>query len=424
VAIESAKPLPDMYNRVIATLEGKKADRLPFIDRMELWYSSHSRAGTLPERYQAESADAADSVLSVFTVPIPKGTKGMTAGQIHRDLGFGQQIQMICHARRLHGVELILKLEGETYYHETNPVIEYFPRLFSDLQRDKAGEQTAEFITPVGTLTTKTILTPEVIEMGGVPLMIEHPFKDVSDLTIYEYIFERAEFVPGFEAVYQTQERLGNFGFVAAMMNRIPFQQLALDHVGEINFFYMIYDHPQVVDRLMKLFDEVALDDLRHLAAFDWPYVQFDDNLDGFITNPRLFKKYCLTYYQRYTDILHGQGKKVGSHTDGDLKLILPLLAECGLDVAESVSPEPLTGYTFDDAWMAWKDTGPMIWGGIPSPLLEAHTPEAKLHAFIDHVLETVGDRPIILGISDLVMPNNLIERVRYIAERIEQHEI
>ena len=63
-----------------------------------------------------------------------------------------------------------------------------------------------------------------------------------------------------------------------------------------------------------------------------------------------------------------------------------------------------------------------MIWGGIPSPLLEEHTPEEKLHEFIDHILETVGDRPIILGISDLVMPNNLIERVRYIAERIEQH--
>lgn len=420
--MENEKTPPNMYHRVLSMLEGKKPDRIPFIDRMELWYSAHTLNGTLPDRYKAETSDAAASIMSLFAVPIAAGTRGMTLSQIHRDLGFGQQMQMICHARRLKGVELIQKLDGEVFYHQKDPVIQFFPRIFSLLTRDKPGEQTAEFITPVGTLTIKSILTPEVIQQGGIPLMTEHPFKDISDYAIYEYIFERAEFVPRFEEVHETQKQLGEFGFVISMLNRIPFQQLALDHVGEINLFYMIYDHPDVVDKLMSLFDQVMLDDLNHLADFDWPYVQFDDNLDGFITNPRLFKKFCLPYYQKYTDILHGQNKKVGSHTDGDLKLILSQLTESGLDVAESVSPAPLTGYTFDDAWQAWKDSGPMIWGGIPSPLLEEHTPEEKLHKFVDHILETVGDRPIILGISDLVMPNNLIERVRYIAERIEQH--
>jgi len=254
--------------------------------------------------------------------------------------------------------------------------------------------------------------------------LTEHPFKDVSDYSIYEYIFEHAEFVAGYDAVEETQASLGNIGFVAPMLNRIPFQQLALDHVGEVNLFYMIYDYPDMVDKLMKLLHQVMLEDLEQVAAFDWPYVQFDDNLDGFITNPQLFEKYCLPYYQQYADILHGQGKKVGSHTDGDLKRLMPLLAECGLDVAESFSPSPLTSCTFDDAWDAWKESGPIIWGGIPSPLLEDHTPEEDLRAYIDHVLQTVADSPIILGIGDMVMPNNSIDRVRYIAERVEEHTL
>jgi hypothetical protein len=405
-------------------LRGEKPDRLPFIDRLELWYSSHSRAGTLPKRFDDRSTDASSSLISVFTVPVPKGTPGLLLTDIHRDIGFGQQIQTICHARRFRGVELVLKLDGETFYHEKDPLIEYFPRLFDKLQRDKPGETTAEFVTPLGTLTTKTVLTPEIIEQGGVPLMTEHPFKDVSDYPAFEYLFEHAEFVPRFDTVRETQEKLGDIGFVIPLLNRIPFQQLVLDHIGEVDFFYMIYDHPDIVDKLMTLLDTVILNDLEQVKQFEWPYIQFDDNLDGFITNPRLFEKYCLLNYQRYSETLHGQSKKVGSHTDGNLKPLLSLLADCGLDVAESFSPAPLTECTFDNAWEAWQETGPMIWGGIPSPLLEPHTSEEKFHNYIDHLFETVGNRGIILGIGDMVMPNNSVERLRYIAERIETHKL
>lgn len=415
---------PNIYDRVVTVLSGGKPDRLPFIERMDLWYSSHARAGTLPERFQQVSEDPPPQVMSVFSVPVPEDAPAKRLTEIHREIGMGQQVQMICHARRLRGVELKLTLNGETFYHEKDPVIEYFPRLFSDLQRDKPGETLAEFITPRGTLTTKTALSPEVIEQGGVPLMREHPVKGLDDIPALMYIFEHAEFVPGFDKVQDTQDKMGEIGFVIPMLNRHPFQQLALDHVGEVSLFYMIYDDPEAVDEMMAMLDEVTMEDLRSVAEFDWPYIQFDDNLDGMITNPKLFQKYSLPYYQKYTEILHNQGKKVGSHTDGNLIRLLELLAETGLDVAESFSPAPLTECTFADAWQAWQEKGPLIWGGIPSPILEESTTEADFKGYIDHVLEIVGDQPIIFGIGDLVLPNNSIDRVQYIAERVEAHSL
>lgn len=42
----------------------------------------------------------------------------------------------------------------------------------------------------------------------------------------------------------------------------------------------------------------------------------------------------------------------------------------------------------------------------------------------IEHLLQLIGDRPIILGVGDAVMSNNDLDRVRYIAERIENHPI
>ena len=424
MAIESRNVLPNMYNRVLSMLHGEKPDRIPFIDRMELWYSAHTLNGTIPDKYKDDTSDAGASVMSLFAVPIAKGTRDMTLGRIHRDLGFGQQIQMICHGRRLRGVEIKLELNGKTYHHEKDPCIDYLPRMFTKLVGDRPGETVATISTPAGRLTARSALNSAQIATGATPIMTEHPVKEIDDFKVIEYIFEKSEFVPHFDEVQDVQDKLGDIGFVAPMMNRIPFQQLALDFVGETQFFYMLYDHPDVIDRMLALIDQVLQEDIKRLGEFPWPYIQFDDNLDGVIANPKLFPKYCLPYYQRYTELLHAQGKKVGSHTDGNLKPLLDFLPETGLDVCESFSPAPLTDCEFDDAWHAFRERGPMIWGGIPSTILEESVSEEEFRRYVDHVFQMIADHPIILGIGDMVMSNNLIDRVRYIAERVEEHEI
>ena len=100
-----------------------------------------------------------------------------------------------------------------------------------------------------------------------------------------------------------------------------------------------------------RLLDEQMLDNLAPAGRLEAIYVEFPDNLHGGMTNPRLFARYCLPDYQRYIGVLHGQGRKVGSHTDGDVGPLLALLKESGLDVCESFSPFPLTACTFDEAW-------------------------------------------------------------------------
>jgi len=415
---------PDIYSRVVATLRGEKPDRLAFIDRMELWYSAHSRLGTLPEEFKKAGEDRSLNIMSTFAVPVPPELEVMRLTEIHRAIGFGQQYQTIAHARRLRGVELVLKLDGEMYLHEKDPIVDYFPRLFNLLQLDRPGETQAEFITPVGKLTTRSKLAPEMIETGAIPIMYEYPLKTPGDVATLEYIYEHAEFVSRFAEIQDIQSQLGGIGFVVPMLDRIPFQKTCLDLFGEVDFFYMLNDEPEMVERLLGLLDQVMQADIREVLEFDWPYIQFDDNLDGMITNPRLFQKYCLGAYQSYVDLLHAQGKKVGSHTDGNLKRLVNLLPETGLDVFESFSPAPLTDLSFEAGWIAWQGKAPIIWGGIPSTLLQPDVPEDELHRFVESTLELIGSQPVILGIGDMVMSNNLIERVRFIAERVESYAI
>lgn len=415
---------PNMYNRLLTTLQGGKPDRLPFVARMELWYSAHSRAGTLPPKYMEPSADQEPSVISTFTVPIRKDFTGARLTEIHRDIGMGQQLQGIAHSRRLRGVELILRLDDKEFYHEKDPVVDYFPRLFNDLLLDQPGDTTAEFITPKGTLIARSTLVEDMIANGTIPVLTEHPVKGLDDFPALEYIYTHAEFVPKFDWVYESQKRMGDIGFVAAFLDRIPWQKMALDLVGEVPTFYALYDNRPLIEKIMALMNEVTLDDIHHLKDLDWPYIQFDDNLDGMITNPKLFPEYCIPYYQRYTELFHAQGKKVGSHTDGNLKRLVPLLPETGLDVFESFTPFPLTELTFAEAFTAWRGKGPLISGGIPSSILQPDTSQEDFEKQIDDMLNLVGSDPILFGIADLVTADNLIDRVAYIAERIEEHEI
>ena len=392
-----------IHDRVTAVLAGEMPDRIPFVDRMELWYQSKIQEGTLPDVY-----------------------KGMSLNEVHAAVGMGRQKFAAPYAYKLHGVEVVFTFENEIIFRDSDPVYKYFPAAWApaEVPRDKAGTTTIQFTTPVGKLSIRYVYTDSLMQMGGAePYLAGHLIKDDKDYQTAEYIIERAEIVPCFDAVHEDEEQVGANGFVVPWLHRIPFQQVLLEYLGEVPLFNALYDSPGRLDRLIEVLDQKQVEILHQLAELQVPYVEFPDNIDGMMTNPNLFKKYSLPYYQKYSEILHAQGKKVGSHTDGDLCLLLQLLAETGLDVCESFSPAPLTECPFIEAWKVWQN-GPIIWGGIPSPILEERTGEDQFQEYVHSLLEVVGNRPIILGVGDMVLGNNLIERVRHIADVVEQHAL
>ena len=42
-----------------------------------------------------------------------------------------------------------------------------------------------------------------------------------------------------------------------------------------------------------------------------------------------------------------------------------------------------------------------------------------EFESFVDNLLQTVNQDPIIIGVGDMVLDNNLIERVKHIADRV-----
>lgn len=393
-------PPLSMYERVNAVLQGRRPDRHPFVTRLEAWYKSHSRSGTLPDRF-----------------------RGMSLRELHQALGVGQLKFRQPFRFHLRGVEVSASLNGEVFYRQWEPVVENFPGMWDIVSTEKPGETSIELRTAVGRLSLRHVMLPEGVFNATDPYLKEHLIKSEEDDRVVEYILERLEYIPAYAELAEEQARLGSMGFVVPLLLRIPFQQVLLEYLGETNLFYSLYDCPERVKRLLKVLDEQMLALLDCLAEFHWAYVEFPDNLHGLMTNPRLFREYCLPAYQRYTAILHAQGKRVGSHTDGDVKLLLSLLKDSGLDVCESFSPAPLTSCTFAEAWEAWQGR-PLIWGGLPSPIFEDGTSEEEFRGYIADLLERVGREAMIFGVVDLLLRHNSIARVEYVAQQLESRPI
>ena len=158
-----------IHDRVSAVLRGEKPDRIPFIDRFDVWYACHSRGGTLPEAFQ-----------------------GMSVAEIHRAVGMGQQKFLVPYALRLRGVEVVARFNGEEFYRETNPVLEYFCGTFDFMDYETPGVTTAELLTPVGKLRVQYILLEENVATGTEHYIKEHLIKSDEDYRTAEYLVEHA----------------------------------------------------------------------------------------------------------------------------------------------------------------------------------------------------------------------------------------
>ncbi len=93
-----------MKERVLAVLDGKLPDRLPFIDRIEIWYKGMLARGTMPPAYA-----------------------GMSLNQVHKAVGIGREKFSIPYALKLHGVDMRISFDDEVIYQEIDPDSAIFP---------------------------------------------------------------------------------------------------------------------------------------------------------------------------------------------------------------------------------------------------------------------------------------------------------
>ena len=102
--------------RVLMVLRGETPRHLPFVTRLETWFTAHQRSHTLPKKFHH-----------------------MTLDEVHQAVGVGRLKFTVPYKYRLKGVEVHTTFNGEDLTHQTDPVVENFPGLWDLVPTDRAG---------------------------------------------------------------------------------------------------------------------------------------------------------------------------------------------------------------------------------------------------------------------------------------------
>ncbi|MBT4098972.1 MAG: hypothetical protein HOE86_15080 [Gemmatimonadetes bacterium] len=360
--------------RLLAVMDHQRPDRVPWIPRLLLWYTAQVNRGTMPERYA-----------------------GLTLRELEKQLCMGTPARD-GHVFRTHqggDVEIREHQQGDSVLTETR--------------------------TPVGTVTTRQRSSSVLADAGIQALEVEHMIKEPADIDVVAYLIENQSYEATYDEYLAYEAQIGDDGYPLVQVGDVPFHHFLQKQAGYQNAFYLLADCPEKVEAHLRRMEEIERERVWPLlvsspARLLLHGLHFDSNL----TPPPLFERYITPYYQDLSAQLHHCGKTLCTHADNDSRLILGHMRDAGFDMAETFTTEPQVSCTLQQARDAW-GSNVIIWGGIPSVILEPTFSEADFEQYMAGVFTTIapGDA-FILGVADNVMPDALISRLERISDMVE----
>ena len=359
--------------RMLAIIKNKKADRIPWIPRLEIWYNYHKNMGTLPDKY-----------------------RGWALRDIERDLGMGTPARnAIIFSTQTENVEIRVSRRG--------------------------NETFTEYITPVGTASTRHMVVPELQKAGIEAYEIEHLIKRPEDYDVAEYIVEHTKITPAYDQYIAYDQEIGEDGLPMAAIGTCPMHRIMREYLGYEKAVYEMYDNPARIERFLRVLTDHAKEMQKIASESPAKMILHGFHFNSTMTSPPLFEEYFKPYFQEVAELFHSKGKILVYHADADSSLLLDLIRESGFDMAEVFATEPMVSCTLAQAREAWGDDI-IIWGGIPAVILCESFSDEEFEDYMKDLFETVAPgNSFILGVADNVMPETKFERIVRVSEMMEE---
>jgi len=369
---------------MLAAIRGEPTDRLPWAPRLDLWYAANKRAHTLPDKYRrAALIDILDDIDAGLHAVVPN----------FRDLRSPDD-----------DVDRALGI----YNFRTKPYRTVLENVRRDATRD-ADTTRVVYHTPSGDVETVTVYD-ESMRAAGITIshVAECAWKSPRDYAALIHIFKNARVKADYAGYSAFAERVGDRGIAVAFANGAasPMHLIQRELMSFENFCYEMHDRP---DEMRALADAIALWFRRLLevsVAAPADVLFLGGNYDSTMTYPPFFAEHIEPWLRNFADDLHGRGKFLLAHTDGENAGLLEHYLAARIDVADSVCPAPMTSLPLKEVRDAFAGRI-TIMGGVPSvALLGDSMPDKEFNVFLDKFFADLGrgDR-LILGISDTTPP-------------------
>jgi len=255
--------------------------------------------------------------------------------------------------------------------------------------RREDGRRTVQWKTPKGVLTK--------VVQGTHP--VKYPVDSIEAIRVYRDMWEGASFEAHLEddrvALAAIDDLIGDDGVVTRFWGPSTIPRLLEEDMGTENFYYMLADHPDEMDALIRTIHDRELDAFRILADGPWDSVTLCENTSTFYISPDIYRRYNMPHQREFVELVKSKGKVAILHMCGHVHGILDLVKETDCDGIHTLTPPP----TGDTPWGEALDVigddliilgclDPSIWvsgpvAGIPAALDELITPRLRESNFV-----------------------------------------
>jgi len=284
---------------------------------------------------------------------------------------------------------------------------------------DFKGDTLIETIsTPVGTISGHWRFTDRV---GSIPHSVRHCVTNHEEMEIFHYAVEHLSKNPPLldpEEFFQIETAVGEDGLSTASISNSPLMFLIEMAWGLENTYFMLQDYPEEVEDILDNLHRSLINQVKAMADSPAKVIIQYENTSSTLLSPAIFRKYCLPYMNEYAEILDEAGKIFLIHMCGKIRSFQDDIAAAKFHGIIDIAPQPTGDFPLDMA--ANGLPGKIVIGGVdPTTFISEDRDfvRSEVSGLIDRIKPFKG---VMLGSADVTPRGARVENFRLIRELID----
>jgi hypothetical protein len=230
-----------------------------------------------------------------------------------------------------------------------------------DFERDGRRMRRTMLHTPAGSLVEE-----RGFEEGyGSSSIRRHFVQEPRDYDVLNAFLRDGVVLDNYAAYRELDAQLGDDGLPLPAVERTPYQQLWVQWAGLENLSVHLAECPDKVAETVELLTARARWVFEVVVRSPAPYIDFPDNITAPAIGVERFRRYCVPLYRELAGRMAERGAPVFVHMDGHLRPLWDAIGASGVGGIDSLSPPPDNDTSVAEARRRWP--GMRLWVNFPS---------------------------------------------------------
>jgi len=159
------------------------------------------------------------------------------------------------------------------------------------------------------------------------------------------------------ETIYEVEKNLGEDGIMVSWVPKTPLMEMLYYYYGPEKFTYEFYDRRDLFIEFYEMLKKRYIKICKVLSKISvMKLFEIGDNITSDMVGKERYEKFVMPVYKEVYGIFKEEGKILGSHLDGNLKILKEGIKNSSLDFIDAFTPYPDTDLTLKEARKEWKE--------------------------------------------------------------------